>query len=334
MISAKVIARSKSSVTGKEIVTFEIIYPRFILAELNTHRILSKNSASSRAIPVEKVIEAVRNNPAMPVHWGKNQPGMSAREELQGLDKSAVQTLWKLAANQAAKFAEEMSFHGAHKQVANRIIEPFQWMKTVITGTEWDNFFHLRRHPDADPNINALAEVMWQALQEAPEAFVLHPGEYHVPYVATMRDVDGTLLYGTKVVSEGNHKLTTFYPFEGGYKDALQVSSSCCAQTSFRTSDDSLDKAKRIYERLVESKPVHASPFEHQATPMEDYTYYSSSLEEDDGVNLQHPCTWQEGITAVDRHGQFWSGNFCGFIQHRQLIPDNACWDYKEHQNG
>lgn len=312
MISAKVIARSKSSVTGKEIVTFEIIYPRFILAELNTHRILSKNSASSRAIPVEKVIEAVRNNPAMPVHWGKNQPGMSAREELTGRELEIVQDMWRTAARNAAQAAETMSHYGAHKQVANRILEPFQWMKTVITGTDWDNFFHLRKHPDADPNINALAEVMWLALQDAP-CVTLKPGDWHMPYFG-----DGYWLRGCGI------------PLE----DALAISSSCAAQTSFRTTDDTLEKAQRIFARLVESKPVHASPFEHQATPMEDFSYYSSSLDEDDGVNLQHPCTWQEGITAMDRKGQFWSGNFCGWIQHRQLIPDNACWDFKEQSNG
>lgn len=314
MISAKVIARSKSSVTGKEIITFEIVFPRFILAELNTHRILSKNSASSRAIPVEKVIEAVRNNPAMPVHFGKNQPGMSAREELTGYELAAVRGYWEEAADNAADIAQYMSDLGAHKQVANRILEPFQWMKTVITGTEWDNFFHLRRHPDADPNINALAEVMWQTLQESV-AFELHPGEWHLPYVHTVRNYSGQIEY---------------WDFRGATKlsleDALKVSSSCCAQTSFRTSDDSLDKAIRVYDRLVESKPVHASPFEHAATPMKQC---------DGVVNcFENPNTWQEGITHADRAGRLWSGNFCGLIQYRQLIPDNACWDYKEQNNG
>lgn len=317
MISAKVIARSKSSVTGKEIVTFEIIFPRFILAELNTHRILSKNSASSRAIPVEKVIEAVRNNPAMPVHWSKNQPGMSAREELTGDDLARCQNAWLDAATVAANIAEYMSDAGAHKQVANRILEPFTWMKTVITGTDWDNFFHLRKHPDADPNINALAEVMWQALQES-ETFELHPGEWHLPYVHTVRNHSGQIEY---------------WDFKGAIKlsleDALKVSSSCCAQTSFRTSDDSLDKAIRVYDRLVESKPVHASPFEHQASPMQPF----SETDDDWQVLINDPgfpLSWEEGITHSDRKGQLWSGNYMGFIQHRQLIPDNACWNYKE----
>lgn len=319
MISAKVIAHSKSSVTGKEIITFEIIYPRFILAELNTHRALSKNSASSRAIPVAKVIEAVRNNPATPVHWGKNQPGMSAREELKGWEKEDVRNLWLDAAYAAADIAEKMTEIGAHKQVANRILEPFQWMKTVITGTEWDNFFHLRRHPDADPNINALAEVLWQALQES-EPVILHPGWWHTPYFQ-----DG---YWTPF-----HMDEDTCPYEpADLEEALAISSSCCAQTSFRTSDPSLEKAEKIFQRLVESKPVHASPFEHQATPMKATKEWDSDHPWVNGTNEETRVTWQEGVTHLDRKGQLWSGNFCGFIQHRQLIPDNACWDYKEHE--
>jgi hypothetical protein len=302
-VSAKVIAHSKCSKSGKEIVTFELIYPRMILAELNTHRILSKNSASSRAIPIAKVIEAVRYNPAQPVHWGANQPGMSAKEEVADYLKDIAQQVWHKAACNAADSAEQLAEMGLHKQVANRILEPFQWMKTVLTGTEFDNFFYLRNHDDADPNIKALAKAMWEALK-ASTPVTLGPTWWHVPY------------------------------FQGGYwspfhmdedcvdepatlDEALAISSSCCAQTSFRTTDDSIEKAERIFERLVESKPVHASPFEHQAKPMKEPTQTDIYL-------------WEDGATHVDRKGQLWSGNFCGFIQHRQLIPDNACWDYKE----
>lgn len=308
-ISAKVLARSKSAITGKEIVTFELVYPRMILAELNTHRILSKNSASSRAIPIAKVIESVRTDPAMPVHWGKNQPGMSAREELDQGAKEAVQVLWQLAALSVADTAERMDALGAHKQVANRILEPFQWMKTVLTGTEFDNFFHLRNHADADPNIKALAKAMWDALQEAP-VVTLQPGDWHMPYFG-----DGYWLQGCGI------------PLE----DALAISSSCAAQTSFRTTDDSLEKAHRIFDRLVESKPVHASPFEHQATPMQAYRAWDDEHPWHEGVNTPRPSTWEKGVTAMDRKSRLWSGNFCEWIQHRQLIPDNACWDYKEH---
>jgi len=327
-ISAKVLARSRSVVTGKIITTFELIYPRFILAELNTHSLLKRNSASSRAIPIAKVIEQVRNDYAMPVHWGKNQPGMSAKEELVAPQLNEVKGMWEDAAMEAAYIAEKMDKCGAHKQVANRIMEPFQWMKTVLTATEFDNFFYLRRHPDADPNIAALAECMWQAMHAAP-IFDLYPGEWHVPYVHRKRACPRL---------EGSFGPIEYWDLRDAVQltleQALAVSSSCCAQTSFRTTDDSIEKAQRIFERLVESKPVHASPFEHQATPMQATKGYSyRNTVNDYGVNNIDVQSWEPGITHMDRKCGFWSGNLNGFIQHRQLLPDNTCWNYEEQIN-
>jgi hypothetical protein len=318
-ISARVLAHSKCAITGKEILTMEWVYPRLVLAEINTHKMLVKNSASSRAIPIAKVIEQVRNNPAMPSQWGKNQPGMSAREELTGLDLKAVQEYWVSAANYAAASAEAMDMCSAHKQVANRILEPFQWMKTVITGTEWDNFWYLRNHPDADPTLHALAKVAYADYKKSiPQT--LQPGQWHTPYVYSGRHIEtGEYVYYIHGDESKGEPYQIFLTLE----EALKVSSSCCAQTSFRTSDDTLDKAIRLYDRLVESKPVHASPFEHQATPMQPVSWKTNT-------NLAAwPQTWQEGITHVDRKGKFWSAGFCGFVQHRQLIPDHTCWEYK-----
>ena len=308
MISAKIIAHSKSSVTGKEIITFELIYPRFIHSELMTHRLFSRNAASSRAIPVTKMIEMVRENPASPIHWGKNQPGMQAKEELTGCDLDATKSDWITAAKAAASIADRMVGYGAHKQIVNRILEPFQWMKTVVTSTEWDNWYWLRNHPDAQPEIKRLAEVMWEA-KEASEPRLLQPGDWHVPYYD-----DGSWI-------------SSAYE-DNTLEEALAISSSCCAQVSYRKLDDSLEKAQDIFAKLIESKPCHASPCEHQATPMEESGEFWDESG-DYGVNcLCDPDTWQKGITHVDRKGNFWSGNFKGFVQHRQLIPDNACWNY------
>lgn len=324
-ISANILAHSKCAITGKEIITFEWVYPRMVLAEINTHKMLVKNSASSRAIPIKKVIEQVLSTPAAPVSWGKNQPGMSAREELVGEELERVQDLWHYAAEQAADIAAAMDEVGVHKQVANRILEPFQFMKTVITGTEWDNFWCLRNHPDADPTLHALAKVAYAAYK-ASTPQILYPGEWHVPYVEATRNSftgDGKTL---KYFTYGELEDGTVAQIELTAEEALKVSSSCCAQTSFRSSDDTLEKAIRIYERLVESKPVHASPFEHQATPMHAVSWKTKT-------NLAAwPQTWQEGVTHVDRKGQFWSAGFCGWTQHRQLIPDNTCWEYKENE--
>lgn len=358
MIKATIIAHSKSAVNGKEIVTFELEYPRFIHSELMTHRLFSRNAASSRAIPVAKMIAMVRENPAMPVHWGKNQPGMQAKEECDvkvfvermfeyhlaqtGDIEQAIalcmhtrEYAWFLAADCMATYAEEFESAGYHKQIVNRILEPFQWMKTVVTATEFDNWFWLRNHPDAQPEIKELAEKMWEALK-ASKPVNLQPGEWHVPYVAVcifdnvVRPVFYSATGNLEVIDDasGEVRKGTFI----SWKDALAISSSCCAQVSYRKLDDSLEKAQDIYKRLVESEPVHASPFEHQATPMK--PTYSGCMERPwfNPVNTENPAYWEKGITHADRDGKLWSGNFCGFVQHRQLIPNNACWNYKEQE--
>lgn len=312
MIKATIIAHSKSAVDGKEIITWELEYPRFIHSELMTHRLFSRNAASSRAIPVAKMIEQVRENPATPVHWGKNQPGMQAKEELAGENLHGTIVAWEHAALHVAKCALTMNDLGAHKQIVNRILEPFQWMKTVVTATEFDNWFWLRNHTDAQPEIKRLAECMWEALQNS-EPFELKPGEWHVPYVQRAR------VFGKVEYVQDEYYIDL--------EDALAISSSCCAQVSYRKLDDSLEKARDIYSRLVESEPVHASPFEHQATPMKASVMSFSRTD----VNIQgYPSTWEDGITHGDRYGNFWSGNFKGWIQHRQLIPNNACWEYTQ----
>lgn len=320
-ISAKIIAHSKSSVTGKEIITYELNYPRFIHSELMTHRLFSRNAASSRAIPVAKMIEMVRENPAAPIHYGKNQPGMQAKEELTGCDLDATKSDWITAAKAAASIADRMVGYGAHKQIVNRILEPFQWMKTVVTSTEWDNWYWLRNHPDAQPEIKRLAEVMWEA-KENSVPFNLSFNEWHVPYVDRTRsetqDVDG--FYEIQYWSNGV-KLSE--------EEAIVVSASCCAQVSYRKLDDSLEKAKDIFAKLIESKPCHASPCEHQAKPMIIHrpTSLGYNAVQKDWLNIEEGFE-QQGITHMDNHGNLWSGNFQGFVQHRQLIPDNACWNY------
>jgi len=330
-IEAKIIAHSKSSVTGKEIITWELTYPRFIHSEFMTHRAFSRNAASSRAIPVARMLEMVREHPAMPVRFGANQAGMQDKgvdhdglvyckglvhPELIGMPgcptsleeaiaKAHVPAdeAWFLAAHNAAEFAGAFADAGYHKQVANRLIESFQWMKTVMTATEDDNWFWLRDHNDADPTIHALASVMWEAKQNSAPV-TLTPDDWHMPYF------NGSHGRGCWVKDAETDSL----------EDALAISSSCCAQVSYRKLDDSLEKAKDIFAKLIESKPCHASPTEHQAKPMR---------KENWGSNLSSfRQTWEDGITHCDRAGNLWSGNFKGWVQHRQLIPDNVCNNY------
>lgn len=315
-ISAEIIADSISE-NDKRITTFVLEFHRFILPEFNTHRLFSRNAASSRAIPVSKVIELVENSPAMPIHWGKNQAGMQAKEELEGEEKEIVQNYWELSAENAVVVAELMNKNGAHKQIVNRILEPYQMIRVVCTATEYDNFFYLRYHADAQPEICELAKVMWEAREQSiPEE--LQPGEWHVPFVNTSRDATGKRYYWNFISETEKVEISP--------EDALKVSASACAQVSYRKTDTSLEKALDIYNKLVTMKPVHASPFEHAATPME-------NIFGEDYVDVE--IRPQKGVTHNDIKGNGWSANFCGWIQYRQLIPDNVCNNFvKENNNG
>lgn len=312
-ITAKIIADSCST-SGKRITTFELEYPRFIHAELMTHRVFSRNAASSRAIPVSRSIELIKEDTAMPIHWGKNQPGMSAKEECDAHYKSTLSekildwlrtrtwntadwcrtTIWNKARDAAIYFANIFTSLGYHKQIVNRLLEPFSHIKVVVTSTEFDNWFWLRNHPDAQPEIHRLAQVMWEEY-EASAPIMIRPLDWHVPYYK-----DGVWIH------TGRMRYSDFVDVYGvTLQDALAVSSSCCAQVSYRKLDDSIEKAKNIFDRLLHSLPPHFSPFEHQATPMPDISDFT--------VN---------GVTHISKDGGVWSGNFKGWIQHRQLIME------------
>lgn len=247
-IYAKMIADSVSPV-GRRICTLELQYPRFIHGEVMTHRVFSRNAMSSRAVPVAKMIEQVRNNPALPVYWGANQPGMQASTELTGEDLAEAREMWFQAADAAAEFAEKMSNLHLHKQIANRVLEPFQWMRTLVTATEWSNFLELRMHPDAQPEFQSLAVKIHDAMSESTPVGRLYsgPNSWHLPYV---RD-DERGLYRDDVL--------------------LRLSTARCARVSYLTHDGELpdiDKDLELYDRLVGSTPIHASPCEHQAQPL------------------------------------------------------------------
>ena len=315
-ISAKIIADSYSAINGKRITTFELVYPRFIHSELMTHRLFSRNAMSSRAVPIEKMIKQVQEDPAVPVHWGKNQSGMQAKEELTGCSRVDVKGEWQLAAQNAGDSAAFMASEGAHKQIVNRILEPFQLMKTVLTSTEFDNFFWLRKHEDAQPEIKELAERMYEQLEwNKCLTIELDAGDWHTPYYAA----------GYWMVDLRNDNHTDIDGIT--LQDALAVSSSCCAQVSYRLLDDGIEKARKVYQRLVESTPVHASPFEHQASPM------------DCELDPKGECSWEmnidkmnfiKGVTHADKDGNLWSGNFKSWVQYRQLIDGNVCNKFEE----
>lgn len=248
--SAKVIADSMFE--GNRLITLEIELHRFVLPEFNTHRSPSRNFQSSRAVPVKQMIAQVRNNPALPIHWGLNEPGMVANKQMTGEQLVDTKGEWFQAAMNAADSAEFMLGEGAHKQIVNRILEPFMWTKGVTTATSkaWKAFFDLRLHKDAQPEIRALAVEMNNAINESTIA-QLGPDDWHMPYFG-----DGYWLKGCGIP----------------LKDALMTSASCCGQVSYRKLDDTLGKAEKIYGMLnlpengkYKEDPPHFSPTEHQA---------------------------------------------------------------------
>lgn len=266
--SAKVICHSEAP-NGEQLITLEIELHRFILPEFNTHRSFSRNFQSSRAVPIEKMIEQVRNNPAIPVHWGKNQRGMVAEQECNNLincgfnfDEAGLtpEGYWKQFSRFAAGVAEDYAEAGYHKQIVNRLLEPFMRTKGVVTATKaaYEAFFKLRCHKDAQPEIKLLAERMQKAIAESKPRKLSY-GEYHLPYVDDLSLTMSMYLRKSDLI-----------------KDKVKISSSCCGQVSYRALDDSLDKALKIYDMLnlpengvYPEDPPHFSPTEHVAKVVE-----------------------------------------------------------------
>lgn len=306
MIESKLIKFSKHPLPGyPSIATFELIYPRFIHSELMTHRVLSRNAASSRAIPIEAVIKAVRSNPATPSHWGKNQGGMQAIAELSDVELQLARDEWVEAANSAAKHSERLAQIGCHKQIANRVTEPFVWMKTLVTATSdnLQNFFWLRHHKDAQPEFRILAERMYNELEHSHsigEYEVLQAKDWHAPYSDRAADEESR-----------------------DYSSLLRISASCCAQVSYRKLDDTLEKANNIFARLVESWPVHASPLEHQARPImspHPRFWHTTKWRNERGISgIRFPSPHGEGLTGLNK-AYYISGNFSCWTQYRQLF--------------
>ena len=241
--TARVIADSVNP-DGQRITTLQLRYWRAIHAEFMTHRKFSRNASSSRAIPVRKMLAQVWNDPAGPEHWGANQAGMQARGELAGWRLTAAQTLWRAAGRAMCGAAWAAMKLGLHKQVANRLLEPWQFISVVVTATEWENFFALRDHSDAQPEIRDLAQAMRTAMRASTPA-ALKWGEWHLPYAHRARPECGSEV-----------------------RRSLVASSARCARVSYLTHDGRAtteEEDQSLWSRLADANPPHMSPFEHQA---------------------------------------------------------------------
>jgi len=251
-ISARIETDSINS-KGDRITTFVLRYPLAIHAELMTHRVFSRNAGSSRAVPVKRMIKNVLTDMYVPIHWGKNQPGMQANEELSFPIKLISKGIWILAGWFACLFAYILHLLGGHKQNVNRIIAPWNHISVIVTSTDYDNWFLLRSHIDAEPHIRKLSDIMSDLyLKNVPD--VLPEDEWHLPFITEYE------------------KKNTVLTIE----QLKKMSSARCARVSYETHDGKNPDYKidiRLYDKLIVSKPSHYSPIEHQAKADPEYNF-------------------------------------------------------------
>ena len=283
--SARIVLDSLAP-SGGRLTTFEVTFPRFILAEFNTHRMLSKNSASSRAIPTDTALKKVLSDPFIPEQWGGNQRGMQAGEEIK--DTSSASKLWFFAARFMAGSSNALGQMGVHKQLANRLTEPFVWHTAIVSGTEWDNFFALRNNPMSQPEFQKIAGMM-QGVYLLGEPLVLKmgAGEWHLPLV--------TGIDYRQLADEGYQPM------------AIQkISAARCARVSYLTHNKTRDPQAdlELFERLASEG--HMSPLEHVAQALDNDEWESECR-----VAAEQ---WMERKVPV--------GNYWGWLQYRKTFKN------------
>lgn len=283
MYSAKIIADSINP-CGDRLTTFELTYPRFVHAELMTHRLFSRNSASSRALPTKKLLEQIENNPVMPKWWGKNQRGMQAQEEMDEWGRKECQREWLVARDKAVETAKHLHEMGLHKQLANRVLEPWMFITVIVSATEYDNWYYLRDSEFAQPEIAWVAREMRKVMAESiPKACVA--GIWHLPYIE-LEDKTSPLyvdlfdLCRSQGLVVCDHNLNMLL---------AKISTARCARVSYLTHDGQRDYTKDIELHDKCRDNGHWSAFEHVAEAMGE---------------------------------EKWSGNFLGWKQYRKTFDN------------
>lgn len=310
-ISAVIAADSINSF-GDRITTLILTMPRFILAELNTHRMLSKNSASSRAIPFKTMYLNIWNDHFKPIKWQKDHKGMQGSEYFEGADVDNLEELWVTAAKYSLECAKDLNEVGLSKQFCNRIIEPFAWHRVLVTATEWDNFVGLRSHKDAEMHINELSDAVLKAMNESTPN-PLKDGEWHLPFGDTFNDEvlrkDALTL-----------KITVM-------ELKIAVAIARCARVSydnFNGSKHDYLKDYDLFKKLFISQPIHASPSEHVAYAMS-YNEYITNVRGQLDVDL---CDGQYTVDIKSNWDKMgYCRNFRGWVQYRTLLESDTIWN-------
>lgn len=296
---------------GIRLTTLLVRLPRIVLAELNTHRMLSRNCASSRAIPVEKRIAALDEDCFIPAAFAANQKGMVAGEQLDAEDQDEAKADWEDAMRHMSRSARLLASRGVHKQWANRLIEPFSYVEDVITATEWSNFFALRISPHAQPEIREAAEAM-KAAMDASTPWLIDPNamrmqnRWHLPLVdeRDFRDVE---------VSHQYNQAT-------GIPLIVGLSVARCARVSYLTHEGKRDIAAdlRLYRQLTDNG--HLSPAEHCATPFATNEWRQiRNLQDSIKIRVGDQTLAKRFSTSLE-----FNGNFRGWTQYRKFLPFEA----------
>ena len=296
MYSTEIVADSLAP-CGTRLTTWELCYPRFVHAELMTHRVFSRNSASSRAIPVQKMMDRIKNDPVLPKWWGKNQAGMQARAELEGADLEAAKKLWLELRDQALEGVKKLGDIGLHKQIANRPLESWMFITVIVSATSFANWFKLRDHVDAQPEIGWLAGDMRQKYK-ASKPVILKPGEWHMPYTADRLEL-----------SEAGY----------GIEAMKKISTGRLARVSFLTHNGVRDPAAdlELCDRL--STSGHWSPFEHVAQAFTTFSWNEMVSEE-----------LHKSFSTGKPFNQMILGNFVGWKQFRKEFSGEHGFDFDE----
>lgn len=290
MITAKIIADSLNP-KGKRLTTFVLRFPRAILAELNTHRTFSRNSASSRATPFVKMVEMVKNDPFIPIRFQKDHKGMQGTEYFDGEEHNQCVSDWLCARDSAVKSAESFR-HPVTKQLRNRILEPFMWHTAIVSATDFENFFALRAHKDAEIHIESLAYKMLDVYnQSTPKK--LNVGEFHIPFGDSFDEERLEALYRSDKFKIGQTSMSQLLP----YTDLkIRIAIARCARVSYFNFEgkDDYEQDMKTCDKLFGSVPRHLSPTEHVAEAIDSEEYI---------------------------------GNFCGFKQYRYMFEDQNLKD-------
>lgn len=310
--------------------TYIIQYPRPIHSEIMTHRMLTKSSASSRAIPTGKLIERVLQDPWIPKYIGMNQKGMQPGDELSGDARQQAEKLWLAGRDFDVKIAEQLAILGVHKGVVNRRLEANMWITVIISGTEWDNFFGLRCHEMAEPHFQEIARMMRQA-RDASTPKELAQGQWHLPLI--FEEDWQNLINQARIVNNDP---------DGDYRQQVtesivKISVGRCARVSYLNHDGVRDYNEDIalHDKLMRSRPLHAAPAEHVAQAM-DWPSWLDDVELPTNVYELRQAVIAERkqrikynerpsqpqLRAEAALGQMQSGNYLGFAQYRKTLAD------------